>query len=203
MNDHYYANRPSVKHDERLVSVTIRGMAFSFWTDAGVFSKSGVDFGSRLLIETMDIPVDAFVLDVGCGYGPIGIAAAKLAQQGQVWMVDVNERAVSLAKRNIRQNGVTNAEAFVSDLYTEVRGETFDRILSNPPIRAGKRVVHQIFEEAASHLKEEGELWVVIQKKQGAPSAKKKLESLFEVVEDVARSAGYHIFRSRVPRGRL
>ncbi|GIM46110.1 hypothetical protein DNHGIG_16590 [Collibacillus ludicampi] len=199
MTDHYYSNRPATKHDERLIQVTIRDMHFSFWTDAGVFSKSGIDYGSRLLIETMEIPVDAAVLDVGCGYGPIGIAAAKLAREGHVLMLDVNERAVSLAKRNIRQNGVTNAEAMVSDLYTSVGSETFDRILTNPPIRAGKRVVHKIFEEAVDHLRKEGELWIVIQKKQGAPSAKKKLESLFMTVEDVARSAGYHILRAKHP----
>jgi 16S rRNA (guanine1207-N2)-methyltransferase len=188
-----------VEHDLRTIRVTLRGQEFVFWTDAGVFSKSGVDFGSELLIETMEIPADASVLDVGCGYGPIGLSAAKLATAGSVTMVDVNERAVELARKNAAGNHIANAEVLVSDRYENVQGRRFDVILTNPPIRAGKQVVHSIFEGAPKHLTERGELWVVIQKKQGAPSAKKRLEELFESVEDVARDAGFRIFRCSQP----
>jgi 16S rRNA (guanine1207-N2)-methyltransferase len=197
VGDHYYSSQPNVEHELRTIRVTVRGFDLTFWTDAGVFSKTGIDFGSRLLIETMEIPVGAKVLDVGCGYGPIGITAAMLAESGEVTMVDVNERAVFLAKKNIEQNMAPGAKAIVSDRFEKVGGEKFDRILTNPPIRAGKAVVHSIFEGAAEHLNAGGELWVVIQKKQGAPSAKKKLEELFGSVEDVARDAGYRIFRCR------
>ncbi|KEO81726.1 class I SAM-dependent methyltransferase [Tumebacillus flagellatus] len=200
MSDHYYSNKPTVEHDLRAIRVTLRGQEFVFWTDAGVFSKSGVDFGSDLLIETMEIPDDADVLDVGCGYGPIGLTAAKLAANGRVTMVDVNERAVELARRNAQANGISNVEVLVSDRYEQVQGRRFDVILTNPPIRAGKQVVHSIFEGAVDHLTDGGELWVVIQKKQGAPSAKKRLEELFEDVEDVARDAGFRIFRCRGPQ---
>ena len=199
MSDHYYSNKPTVQHDLRTICVTLRGFTLRFLTDAGVFSKGGIDFGSELLIDSMDIPEDASVLDVGCGYGPIGITAAKLASRGSVTMVDINERAVDLARRNIEQNEVGNAEAHVSDRLFAVAGRKFDRILTNPPIRAGKAVVHAIFSDAAEHLTERGELWVVIQKKQGAPSAKKRLEELFETVEDVARDAGFRIFRCTEP----
>ncbi|MFD2172354.1 class I SAM-dependent methyltransferase [Tumebacillus lipolyticus] len=195
MADHYFTNQPNVEHELRTIRVTLRGFDLTFWTDAGVFSKGGVDFGSQLLIETMDIPKGAKVLDVGCGYGPIGITAARLAEDGDVTMVDVNERAVELARRNIEQNGARGAKAIVSDRFEQLAATRYDRILTNPPIRAGKAVVHSIFEGAVDHLAETGELWVVIQKKQGAPSAKKKLEELFESVEDVARDAGYRIFR--------
>lgn len=195
MSDHYYANKPTVEHDLRTVRVTLRNREFVFWTDAGVFSKSGVDFGSQLLIETMEFPEDSTVLDVGCGYGPIGLTAATLASAGSVTMVDVNERAVELARKNAEGNGIVNAEIKVSDRYENLQGRRFDVILTNPPIRAGKQVVHSIFDGAVDHLTERGELWVVIQKKQGAPSAKKRLEELFASVEDVARDAGYRIFR--------
>lgn len=200
MTDHYYTYRPDVEHDLRVIRETLRGFDMEFWTDAGVFSKGGVDFGSRLLIETMEIPPAGKILDVGCGYGPIGITAANLAPRGSVLMIDVNERAVELANKNIQRNHLHNAEARVSNLFENVGDQRFDRILTNPPIRAGKSVVHAIFEGAAERVSEEGELWVVIQKKQGAPSAKKKLEELFEVVEDRERDAGYRIFRCKKPR---
>lgn len=203
MADHYYSKKPTANHDLRMIKEQVRGNTLELWTDAGVFSKGGLDFGSRLLIETMDIPPAASVLDVGCGYGPIGISAAKLAVDGRVLMVDLNERAVELARRNIKQNMIANARAEVSDLFENVDVPRFDRILTNPPIRAGKAVVHAIFEGAARRLTSDGELWIVIQKKQGAPSAFKKLQQLFDVVEDKARDAGYRIFCCKNPKSLL
>jgi 16S rRNA (guanine1207-N2)-methyltransferase len=194
--DHYYTSRPGAAHDERQFSFTLRGHELRFITDAGVFSRDRVDFGSVLLIETMQVDRDARVLDVGCGYGPIGLAAAKLADQGRVMMIDINERAVELARRNAQLNGIGNVEVRVSDVYAAVQGETFDVILTNPPIRAGKEIVHRIFTEGHGLLREGGELWVVIQKKQGAPSAWKKLQETYRDVEEVERSKGYHIFRA-------
>ena len=151
-----------------------------------------------LLIEEMEIGEKDQVLDVGCGYGPIGITAAYLAPEGQILMVDVNERAVTLANENVRTNRIENARAIVSNLFEQVDSELqFDVILTNPPIRAGKETVHQIFEEAHSFLKPNGHLWVVIQKKQGAPSAVKKMEVLYSEVTKVAQSKGYWIIKAR------
>lgn len=144
----------------------------------------------------MKVAPHARVLDVGCGYGPIGLTAAKLAAQGKVTMIDVNERAVHLARRNAEGNGIKNVDIRVSDVYSEVQGETFDVILTNPPIRAGKEIVHRIFTEGYELLAEGGEMWVVIQKKQGAPSALKKLQETYREVEEVDRSKGYSIFRA-------
>lgn len=199
MSDHYFSSNPSSASKRKVVSAELRGFQFGFFTDAGVFSKSGIDFGSELLIQNMEIPERAKVLDVGCGYGPIGLTAAKLAALGTVLLVDINERALSLAEENAKVHDITNASFIQSDGLQEVKERDFTRILTNPPIRAGKEVVHRIFTEAAAHLAPTGELWVVIQKKQGAPSAKKKLEELFLEVEDVARDAGYRIFRCRQP----
>ncbi|MBU5443747.1 class I SAM-dependent methyltransferase [Paenibacillus sp. MSJ-34] len=196
MSEHYYSNRPAVGHDRNTIEATLRGHRLKFVTDAGVFSKGGVDYGSKVLIEHMDIKPDANILDVGCGYGPIGLTAAKLAPDGQVTMIDVNERAVRLAQENAALNGVSNAEALQSDLFAGVAGRRFNTILTNPPIRAGKETVHRIFTESFAHLQDGGSLWVVIQKKQGAPSAKAKLESVFGRVEEVGKDKGYRIFKA-------
>lgn len=196
MSDHYYTSQPAAAHDRKTWDAMLRGQAFRFVSDAGVFAKGGVDFGSRTLIEAMDIPEDAEVLDVGCGYGPIGLAAAKLASRGHVMMIDVNSRAVALAKENAAANDVNNVTIMESDLFAAVGDRRFDVVLTNPPIRAGKATVHAIFEGAYERLRTGGSLWVVIQKKQGAPSAKEKLESLFFRVQEVTKDKGYRIYKA-------
>ncbi|ANE46774.1 16S rRNA methyltransferase [Paenibacillus swuensis] len=194
MSEHYYTNKPSTVHKRHTIEQELVGRKFTFVTDSGVFSKTGVDYGSKVLIQHMSIPEHAEVLDVGCGYGPIGLAAATLASAGRVTMVDINERAVELAKENATRNGISNVDIMQSDALESLQGRTFDIILTNPPIRAGKDVVHSIFEQSANHLKPGGQLWVVIQKKQGAPSALSKLEDLFSNVEEKAKDKGYRIF---------
>lgn len=196
MSNHYYSDKPQVAHDRKVNESLLRGFGMRFVTDAGVFSKNGIDYGSRVLIDAMELPAGALVLDVGCGYGPIGLTAAKLVPNGHVTMIDINERAVELSKENARANGVANVTVMQSNLLAEVERTDFDVILTNPPIRAGKDTVHAIFEQAYEHLKMGGSLWVVIQKKQGAPSAKAKLESLFARVEEVTKDKGYRIFKA-------
>lgn len=198
MSEHYYSSKPSSVHETIRFQETLRGRTLAFHSDAGVFSKHGVDFGSKVLIEAMDIPEGARVLDVGCGYGPIGLTAAWLSKTGTVTMVDVNERALELAKENAVLNAIGNVRILKSDGLEQVLDERFDRILTNPPIRAGKETVHRIFEQACGCLVPGGELWIVIQKKQGAPSAYAKLEELFgeDQVEEVTKDKGYRIYRA-------
>jgi 16S rRNA (guanine1207-N2)-methyltransferase len=193
---HYFTPNPNAEHDLKLIETSLRGYHLRFYTDAGVFSKSEVDFGSRVLISTMNIPPGASVLDMGCGWGPIGITAALLNPTGQVLLVDVNARALELAERNIALNGVKNATTRESSIYASLTGQKFDCILTNPPIRAGKEVVHSMFEGAVEHLNPGGSLWVVIQKKQGAPSAEKRLRDLFPQVYIREREKGYYIFEA-------
>ncbi|MRN57122.1 class I SAM-dependent methyltransferase [Paenibacillus monticola] len=197
MSQHYYSQQPDARHDRRTINTVLRGKDLRFTSDAGVFSKGDIDYGSRVLIEAMIIPEGSDVLDVGCGYGPIGISAALLAPKGHVTMLDINSRAVELARENALHNGIRNVTVMESDVLSALEGQKFDVILTNPPIRAGKAIVHQIFEEAYEHLKEGGTLWVVIQKKQGAPSAAAKLESLFPIVEEAGKDKGYRIMRAR------
>lgn len=197
MNEHYYSEKPTVKSDEKSWTYTLLGERFRFTTDRGVFSKAEVDFGSKLLIETFqESEKDGAILDVGCGYGPIGLALAKRYPLRTVWMTDINERAVQLAKRNAEQNDVFNVVVKHSFLF-EHMDEMFASIVTNPPIRAGKKIVHELFEKAYEHLLPDGELWVVIQKKQGAPSAIEKIGELFPEVEIVAKKKGYYIIRGK------
>lgn len=196
MSEHYYSQKPSTAHDIHQIQETLCGRSYTFLTDAGVFSKKGVDYGSKALIEALKISECSEVLDVGCGYGPMGIAAAGLASQGKVTMVDINERAVELARMNAERNRVTNVEILQSDKLEAVMARTFDVVITNPPIRAGKETVHLIFEQAHHVLRDGGSLWIVIQKKQGAPSAFAKLESLFTQVQEIGKDKGYRIIKA-------
>lgn len=197
MSNHYYSKAPEAKHNRQIVETLLRGRQLKFTTDAGVFSKAGVDYGSKVLIDAMELREDDRVLDVGCGYGPIGLSAALLTPRGQVTMIDINERAIELAKENAALNDIRNVKIMQSDLYEAVTEREFDVILTNPPIRAGKTVVHRVFEEGHAYLKKGGSMWVVIQKKQGAPSAYDKLEQLYEEVAEVTKDKGYRIFRAK------
>lgn len=196
MSEHYYSRDPKVESNPMFWNYTLRNHKLKFKTDNGVFSKGEVDFGSRLLIETFMFPeINGDVLDVGCGYGPIGLSVAKETNR-KIHMVDVNERAIQLAKDNAVVNDILNVLIYESDRLINVAEFGFAAILTNPPIRAGKKIVHDIFEQSYHHLAEKGELWVVIQKKQGAPSAINKLTEIFGNVETVAKEKGYFILRA-------
>lgn len=198
MTEHYYSSNPSIESKPFTFEYKLKGHSFIFTSDLGVFSKSEIDFGSKLLIDSMIVPtVKGNVLDVGCGYGPIGLTLAKENPNRQVEMVDVNERALQLARKNSEQNKIDNVSIYQSDLFENVKDDSFAMIVTNPPIRAGKKVVHEIFEQSYQHLTGNGELWIVIQKKQGAPSAIEKLESIFSEVEVVVKKKGYYIIKSK------
>ena len=198
MSQHYYSKNPQTTSKPQEWDFTLRGEKFHFQTDSGVFSKNEVDFGSRVLIETFeDSSAEGPVLDVGCGYGPIGIAIAKSFPLKQVHMVDVNTRAIELAKKNAVKNNVENVEIYESDGLSAVEEEGFSAILTNPPIRAGKETVFRFYEEASKKIAPGGSLWVVIQKKQGAPSTQEKLEELFGNCRVAEKKKGYFIFEAR------
>jgi 16S rRNA (guanine1207-N2)-methyltransferase len=197
MSEHYYSRTQKVESDPKYWDFTLKNHLFRFKTDNGVFSKREVDFGSRLLIESFVMPeMEGPILDVGCGYGPIGLSIAKDNHNRMVHMVDVNERAIELAKENAALNGINNVEIYESDRLLSVKETSFAAILTNPPIRAGKKTVHDIYEQSFEHLVSGGALWVVIQKKQGAPSTLEKLETMFSFVETIGKSKGYFIIKA-------
>jgi 16S rRNA (guanine1207-N2)-methyltransferase len=198
MSEHYYSRTQNVESDPQYWNYTLRDANFRFKTDNGVFSKKEVDFGSRLLIETFQMPgLQGDILDVGCGYGPIGLTIAKHWTDRTVYMVDVNLRALQLTKDNSELNGITNLVIQESDRLSAVKEKRFAVILTNPPIRAGKEVVHDIYEQSYHSLLPNGELWIVIQRKQGAPSTINKLSEMFIDVEIVAKKKGYFIVKAK------
>ena len=193
MSKMYYAENPDAAHDIHELRVELLGHKLTFLTDAGVFSKKMIDFGSQLLLKSLEVEKGERVLDVGCGYGPLGISLVK-AYGVQATMVDINNRALDLARKNAERNQVS-ATIFQSNIYEQVEGK-FDHVISNPPIRAGKQVVHEIIEKSRDFLKDGGDLTIVIEKKQGAPSAKSKMEDVFGNCEIVKKDKGYYILRS-------
>lgn len=192
--NHYYTKNPDTPHDIGNISYAINNIELSLNTDAGVFSKKKVDFGSDLLIQSIP-PSSGSILDIGCGYGVIGISLAALNPSSFVTMIDINERAVDLASQNIIKNKVTNAKVIQSDGFSNIT-DTFDTIVSNPPIRTGKKVIYPIFENSINFLNPGGSIYLVIQKKQGAKSAVDKLESIYGNCETINKEGGYWIIKS-------
>lgn len=192
---HYYTEKPDVISNPNVYKTKIFDKTFEYKTDNGVFCKDYLDFGSRLLLNTVLIPeIDGDILDLGCGYGAMGIALSSITDK-EILMCDVNERAIDLANENIKLNGAKNISAIKSNIYTNIT-KNFALIITNPPIRAGKQVVFEFFTGAYSHLNLKGEIWVVIQKKQGAPSAIKKLEEIFGNCSVMSKDKGYYILKS-------
>lgn len=189
--NHYFTNS-DVKSNLKSVTCNIADKKFVFNTDNGVFSKKGLDFGSRTLIETLlDCDIAGNVLDVGCGYGVIGIILSSFFDIN-VDMVDVNKRAVHLSKMNINLNN-SNACAFCSDIYSEVI-KKYDVIITNPPIRAGKKVVYDFLFGARDYLVSGGALYFVINKDQGAKSIIRELSSCASV-EVLKKNKGFFVIK--------
>jgi 16S rRNA (guanine1207-N2)-methyltransferase len=197
MTDYYFTENPNAEHDEKHWSYELLGHKLNFISDRGVFSKNTIDFGTRTLLDAIQITNGESILDVGCGYGPIGISIAKSFPDTKIEMTDVNERALGLAKRNAEANQVNQqTKIYKSDAYEAIEKSDFTTIISNPPVRAGKSVVETIITEAKQHLAPGGQLVIVLQKKQGAPSAKKLMNATFGNAEVLKKNKGYYILRS-------
>lgn len=193
---HYYSEEQTVASHESTIDFNMGSHSLKLTTDAGVFSKGGVDFGSKLLVQTfLDDVQPERILDVGCGYGTMGLMVANHLPESTVHMVDVNTRALALSERNAVTNKINNAMIYKSDGLNEVT-EQFDAVITNPPIRAGKDVVHRILSDSYNILEHRGALYVVIQKKQGMPSARKKMDEVFGNVTVLKKDKGYYILKS-------
>lgn len=193
MTQHYYSENPNIAHDEKQVIYEVMGNEFRCITDAGVFSRDGLDMGTRIMLEAMP-EMRGRVLDLGCGWGPVGLAVGKKYPDTDIVMTDINLRAVETAEKNLKANGVKNAKAIQGDGYENVEGK-FDFILLNPPIRTGKNVIYGMFSDARNYLSESGALYIVIRKQQGAESAEKYLNTIFDDVERISREKGYWVLR--------
>ena len=198
MNDQYYTADPSSESRPVPCAFPYRGHGLNFMTDAGVFSKGELDVGSRLLLDALP-PLEGDVLDLGCGWGAIGVAIARANKAARVVMADVNHRALGLAQENCQRNGVT-AEVIESDGMSAVLNRKFDAVVTNPPIRAGKQVIYGMFADAARSLNPGGALYLVIRKQQGAESCIKYLKTLYENVEKLDKSGGFWVLRASEPK---
>jgi len=197
LSQHYYSRRPRRRGSRRLIGCFLRGVTVEFYVYPGVFSVDEVDEGTRLLVENAIVPEDGVVLDMGCGYGVIGVTLAKRYPRLRVVMVDVNPSAVELARMNARLNRVEDrVEVLLGDLYGPVEGRVFDAIISNPPMSAGMRVVEGIIRGAPRHLRRGG--WLELVVRRGAERVARVMEEVFGGVEVLARKHGYRVLASRL-----
>jgi len=194
---HYYTNDPSLISKPRIIKYIINDVEFSLCSDSGVFSKNELDEGSALLIKTLlPLELGEKMLDLGCGIGPIGLTLAYFHPHLSLTCSDVNTRALTLCEKNAQTLALSQrVTCLLSDIYLEIEGQ-FNSIVSNPPIRAGKKVTYEIYRGAKSHLVDGGSLYVVVRKAQGALSVKAYLEEVFGNVLVLDRSKGFYILKA-------
>jgi len=191
---HYYSKNPPRNQQRFSLRLDIKGQRIELASSGGIFSKSKVDRGTIVLLESMILPEKGEVLDMGCGCGVIGIAVSKFRPKLRVTMVDVNPLAVRLSKENAESNDIPNSIVMQSDLYSNLEGREFDLIISNPPLAAGYKVIFPLIEGAKSHLKEGRSLQIVLRK--GVNAIPKKMADVFGNVDLISKKSGYKVFRS-------
>lgn len=193
---HYFTNDENLKSEIKKVDTVIHSINYYFYTDNGVFSKGELDFGTELLLKTFEYnyPREKTLLDIGCGCGPIGIYASKLGFA--VDMSDVNKRAIHLSKMSLKEQELT-ANVFESDSYQNINSK-YDYIVSNPPIRVGKEKLYEIIMGAKDYLKENGELWIVVRKQQGAESLIRDMKKVYKSVEVITKKKGFYIIKALI-----
>jgi 16S rRNA (guanine1207-N2)-methyltransferase len=199
--DHYFSERPRSVHRRRELRFLYRGEVMTFETDAGVFASEALDPGTALLIQALDPAPEATVLDLGCGWGAIGLAAARATPKGRVVLTDVNKRAILLARKNARRNGIQNVEVRPGPVYAPVADERFDLIASNPPFHVGRETVLTILEQAPAHLTPEGRILVVGKGSQGIQFYQGWLAAHWgaDRVAVRIRGSGYRVLEARPP----
>ncbi len=194
---HYFDKNPSILSKERTIEFDIDDHHIALLSDNGVFSKDKVDEGSLAFLKVIvPLRLSGKILDLGCGYGTIGLTIALTSPEARVDLADVNTRALALCERNAKNLGLSQRVTVLqSDVYENIEG-TYDSIVVNPPIRAGKVVTYAMYEGAFAHLIDGGSLFIVIRKNQGAPSASKYIESIFDNIHLLKRDKGYYIYQA-------
>jgi len=191
---HYFTDNRQLSHDRKEITFRFLGVSYVFITDSGVFSRDKVDTGTAILLETLaKETLSGDILDFGCGYGVIGILLAKLFPV-TVTAIDVNERALELTKENATRNKVV-IETQLSEGRLQLKSK-FNCVILNPPVRMGKEMIYQMFEEAKQHLEETGSFYIVMRKQHGVMSAIKKLQEIFAKVDVLCRDKGFVVVKS-------
>ncbi len=193
---HYFVNDASLESKPKMIHYMIKDRSFSLKTDAGVFSKDRIDEGTFIFLQALlELKLSGRILDLGCGYGALGLTLASFFPGSQFVLVDVNARAIALCEENAKNLRLTNAVTLLSDMYQHVEG-TFDSIVINPPIRAGKEIIYGMFKGAYDHLNDGGSLVIVIRKSHGAESASSYIASVFGNCQRIDRAKGYHVYQA-------
>ena len=190
---HYYSSKQESPLDLKKIDVVLRGKSFSFFTGSGVFSKDKVDYGTQVLAEYMQISNTDTVLDLGCGIGIIGRVANTLTKK-KIVLVDVNERAVALAKMNTKD--LENVLVLVSDAYQKLKEDKFNVILLNPPQSAGKKLCFQMIVDGKEHLLSDGSIQVVARHNKGGETLSHYMKGVYGNVETLCRKGGYRVYKS-------
>ncbi|MDR2822642.1 MAG: methyltransferase [Acholeplasmatales bacterium] len=195
-NSHYFINDSSLSSQKKRLDVSILGASFVFHTDLGIFSKDRIDQGTLVLLKSLKIEENKSILDMGCGYGVIGVYLKKLYPNCKVTMVDVVDRALALAKENSIVNNIKDVEIINSNFFEKLNENKFDYIISNPPIRIGKIKLFEFYASAKNHLNENGKFVIVVRKDQGALSHIKNLENIYKIINVLDKDYGYWVIES-------
>ncbi|MFC1769024.1 class I SAM-dependent methyltransferase [Nanoarchaeota archaeon] len=195
MIEHYFSEKPKSEFKSTSFDVVMRGRKFNFLSGSSTFSVGRIDQGTKILIDYMDVKGVKSILDVGCGIGIIGIVCSKIISGSKVVMIDVNERSLSLAEKNVKLNGCDGVVIKKSDLYSSIKGK-FDLIISNPPQKAGKKVCFSLIQDSINHLNLKGSLQIVARHQKGGKELEKKMEEVFGNVEVLGRKSGYRVYKS-------
>lgn len=193
---HYYSEKQTSPLRLEKIKSVLRGRLFEFYSGSGVFSKKKVDNGTKVLVENCIVKNSWRVLDLGCGYGVVGIVIAKIFPKTAVLMVDVNRRALKLAKMSLELNNIENADVKYSNLYSAVK-EKFNTIIVNPPITAGRKLCFRIIEESKEHLEKDGLLQLIAKHRKGGKMLGEKMLEVFGNMEEKAKSGGYRLYISK------
>ena len=193
---HYYSEKQNSELNLKKISINLKKIQFELYTASGIFSRDKLDKGTKLLIENAIIESNWYTLDFGCGNGVVGIALKKLNPSLNVTMLDINQRAVMISKKNVKLLNL-DIKVMKSDLYSKVNNK-FDTILVNPPQTAGKELCFKIIEQAKDYLNSNGILQLVARHNKGGSSLQKKMLEVFGDVEETAKGSGYRVYVSKL-----
>lgn len=197
--EHYFHPLPRVPSRPLQVVLPLRGLPpLQLWTDRGVFSYGRVDPGTRLLVDCFEPDGARRVVDLGAGYGALGLGLARRFAQLEVILVELNQRAAALCRANAAHNALANARCLVGDGLSALAFGCVDALVSNPPVRAGRRVLLLWLEQARQVVRPGGSVWLVVKTSLGAPSLARWLQERFGDCQVVERHGGYRVLRSTV-----
>lgn len=190
---HYFIEDKNLKENIKENKVTINNIEYKFLTDSGLFNKKGLDYGTKLLLENVEIENKHSFLDIGCGCGPVGLYLAKISSDNIVDMTDVNQKAIDICKKSAKLNNINNVNIYLSNIYENINSK-YDAILTNPPIHAGKKIVYDIIGNAYKYLNKNGQLWIVMRKDQGVKSMIKDFSNIYNF-EIIKKDKGFYIVK--------